>query len=205
MFEEFNDNIPHILFFGNIEGFNLKDKIKSFNSDPSYILEINCVLNKGIKTIRDSISSFVKFQNPNHIKFKAVLLYDAEYMTIDSQYSLRRTIEVYSKNTRFFIITKNKDKLLNPIQSRFIHHYIPFKKECNTIKYTLKDNFTVDSLYQSGMYGDKFFKIIKNKVTHESYMELSMIYPTICRILKNEKCILFYLLLFLRKNKKIVI
>jgi hypothetical protein len=205
MLEEFNDNIPHILFFGNIENFNIKQHIKHFNNDSTYILELYCVLNKGIKTIRDSISSFVKFQNPTHIKFKAVILYDAEYMTIDAQYSLRRTIEVYSKNTRFFIITKNKDKLLLPIQSRFIHHYIPFYKESKVVKCTLKDDFTLDSLYNSGIYGDQFFKLIRNKVTPESYVELSMIYPKICKVLKNEKCILFYLIIFLRKNKKILI
>ena len=205
MFNELNENIPHMLIFGNVEDFNIKQKIKHFNNDPTYILELDCVLNKGIKTIRESIASFVKFQNPIHIKFKAVILYDAEYMTIDAQYSLRRTIEVYSKNTRFFIITKNKDKLLAPIQSRFIHQYIPFPKETFTIKGSIKDNFTVDSLHQSGMYGDKFMKLIHPKITAHSFIELSMVYPTVCSILKNEKCILLYLVIFLRKNKKIVI
>ena len=46
-------------------------------------------------------------------------------MTIDAQYSLRRCIEIYSKNTRFFIIVENKEKLLNPILSRFCEIYVP--------------------------------------------------------------------------------
>ena len=83
---------------------------------------INCATCKGIKIIRDDIKEFAK-QNTNLVNFKSIVLYDADNLTIDAQYSLRRCIEIYSKTTRFFIVTENKDKLISPICSRFIHIY----------------------------------------------------------------------------------
>ena len=38
---------------------------------------------------------------------------------------MRRCIELFSSNTRFFIIVENKEKLLNPILSRFCEIYVP--------------------------------------------------------------------------------
>jgi hypothetical protein len=46
-------------------------------------------------------------------------------LTIDAQSALRRCIELFSNNTRFFIIVENKHKLLNPILSRFCEIYVP--------------------------------------------------------------------------------
>ena len=46
-------------------------------------------------------------------------------MTTDAQSALRRCIELFSINTRFFIIVENKNKLLNPILSRFCEIYVP--------------------------------------------------------------------------------
>ena len=44
---------------------------------------------------------------------------NADSLTNDAQSALRRCIELFSKNTRFFIIIEKKEKLLNPILSRF--------------------------------------------------------------------------------------
>jgi DNA polymerase III delta prime subunit len=49
---------------------------------------------------------------------------NAEKLTNDAQSALRRCIEQFSFNTRFFIITDNKYKLLKPILSRFCEIYI---------------------------------------------------------------------------------
>ena len=50
---------------------------------------------------------------------------NADFLTIDAQSALRRCIELFSYNTRFFIIVENKHKLLNPILSRFCEIYVP--------------------------------------------------------------------------------
>jgi hypothetical protein len=53
------------------------------------------------------------------------VLLNADCLTIDAQSALRRCIELFSYNTRFFIIVENKQKLLNPILSRFCEIYVP--------------------------------------------------------------------------------
>ena len=59
------------------------------------------------------------------IWFKTIVLLNADHLTMDAQSALRRCIELFSHNTRFFIIVENKHKLLNPILSRFCEIYVP--------------------------------------------------------------------------------
>ena len=56
-------------------------------------------------------------------------MYNADELTIDAQSALRRCIELFSHNTRFFIVVENKHKLLKPILSRFCEIYIPDKNQ----------------------------------------------------------------------------
>jgi len=56
---------------------------------------------------------------------KSVILINADFLTTDAQSALRRSIELFSKNTRFFMVAKNRDSLLDPIISRFCNIYIP--------------------------------------------------------------------------------
>ena len=42
---------------------------------------------------------------------------------MDAQSALRRCIEIYNNNSRFFIIVEDKSKLIKPIISRFSHIY----------------------------------------------------------------------------------
>ena len=173
--KKFKGNIPHLLFYGNVENNNIKKELIELTKK-EYILEYDCAINKGIKYIREEIVSFVKFQLPVNIKFKCVLLYDAEYLTIDSQYLLRRIIEIYSHNTRFIIITRDKDKLLKPIISRFIHIYkkedeyindtIPYNKIKNILSNNLDIIDCVNELYTKGVYADILLQYLKNKVNN---------------------------------------
>jgi len=151
--------------------------------------------------IRDDIKEFAK-QNTNNVMFKSIILYDADNLTIDAQYSLRRCIEIYSKNSRFFIVTAYKDKLLGPICSRFIQLYIPKLKcrlTCPTIQLDIKDkgiSYLVDysdELYKNGVYGDMILKKIQ-KVDKERYVYVKFYYELVCQELRNERWIIFYLL-----------
>ena len=164
---------------------------------------IHCSICKGIKVIRDDIKDFAK-QQIHQVPFKSIVIYDAELLTIDAQYSLRRCIEVYSKNTRFFIVTHNKDKLINPICSRFVqvyhpnHYSIVPNIECDISynMYGLSINECIDladKLYNDGIYGDI---LLEKFVNHEKYIYLKFHYDSICHELKNEKWILFYILAF---------
>lgn len=205
----FNGNIPHLLFYGNIENNNIKNEVIELIGNKDYILELNCAISKSIKNIREDIISFVKYQTPPQINFKCVILYDAEYLTIDAQYLLRRAIEIYSKNTRFIMITKDKDKLLKPIRSRFISIYIKNKdiKDNMKIQHLLinkiinKDIETYNivlELYNNGIYSEMLLKWLKNKVNN--YTELKFKYYNLSKIFKDEKMLILYLVIFRNNN-----
>lgn len=128
-------NIPHIIFHGpsgtgkksivyyfiNEIYQNDKEKIKE------NVLHVNCAHGKGIKFIREELKFFAmkNIQSNSGVLFKSIILLDADFLTIDAQSALRRCIEQFSNNTRFFIIVENKHKLLNPIISRFCEIYVP--------------------------------------------------------------------------------
>ena len=126
--------IPNILFHGPtgsgkrtiVNEFihkiydNNKDKIKSF------VMYVNCSHGKGIKFIREELKLFAKTHinsNGGNI-FKSIILLNADKLTIDAQSALRRCIELFSHNTRFFIIAEDKYNLMKPILSRFCEIYV---------------------------------------------------------------------------------
>lgn len=137
--------IPHLLFHGN-SGTGKRTIVNQFireiyqNSQKqmeSNVMYVNCAHEKGIQFIRGEIKTFARInvqynplppqtpQKPQHEMFKIIVLQNADKLTIDAQSALRRSIEIYSHNTRFFIIVENIQKIMNPILSRFCEIYIP--------------------------------------------------------------------------------
>ena len=88
---------------------------------------VNCSHGKGIKFIREELKFFARanIQSNSGVKFKTIVLLNADTLTNDAQSALRRCIELFSSTTRFFIVVENKHKLLNPILSRFCEIYVP--------------------------------------------------------------------------------
>lgn len=140
--------IPNIIFHGS-SGSGKRTIVydfinKIYNNDrariKSNVMFVNCAHGKGIKFIREELKYFAKANiqcNDNNL-FKSIVLYNADDLTIDAQSALRRCIELFSHNTRFFIVVENKYKLLKPILSRFCEIYVPDKKlvdDPTTIKY----------------------------------------------------------------------
>ena len=126
--------IPNIIFHGE-SGSGKRTIVNQFLLDiygdksklKSNIMIVNCSHGKGIKFIREDLKFFAKTNissNKNSI-FKSIVLLNADSLTIDAQSALRRCIEVFCNNTRFFIIVENKHKLLIPIISRFCEIYVP--------------------------------------------------------------------------------
>jgi DNA polymerase III delta prime subunit len=100
---------------------NDREKIKSF------VMYVNCSHGKGIKFIREDLKFFAKTHinsNGGNI-FKSIILLNADKLTMDAQSALRRCIELFSHNTRFFIIAEDKYNLMKPILSRFCEIYVP--------------------------------------------------------------------------------
>lgn len=127
--------IPHIIFHG-ASGTGKRTILhhflhKIYDGDKhklkTNVMSVNCAHGKGIKFIRDDLKNFAKtnVQSNSGVLFKSIVLYNADFLTIDAQSALRRCIEIFSHNTRFFIVVENKHKLFNPILSRFCEIYIP--------------------------------------------------------------------------------
>lgn len=130
-----NNTIPHLLFHGSSGTgkktlvFEFLHKIYENNKTKikKNVMFVNCSHGKGIKFIREDLKFFAKTNLPSNtgIKFKSIVLFNADSLTNDAQSALRRCIELFSHNTRFFIIVENKERLLNPILSRFCEIYVP--------------------------------------------------------------------------------
>jgi GTPase SAR1 family protein len=174
-----NHKIPNILFHGasgsgkrtivhnfiNLIYDNNKHKIKDF------VMYVNCAHGKGIKFIRDDLKFFAK----THINsnggdiFKSIIMLNADKLTIDAQSALRRCIELFSHNTRFFIIVEDKYKLLKPVLSRFCEIYIPdpvhLGRQINLHKYN------IDQLFKKNATTTDWLKKTILADTHETIDE----------------------------------
>jgi len=155
-----NQKIPHILFYGPTH--SMKDSIVSDYINKIYdrnmlhikhnVLFVSCS-GKGIKFIRDEIKTFAKMHiqvkdvgletedGKSKEAFKTVVLINADFLTDDAQSALRRSIELFSYNTRFFLLVENRSKLLKPILSRFCEIYIPPPSSVDSRSGALSDSF----------------------------------------------------------------
>jgi len=124
----------------------------------SIILELNGSDERGISVVREHIKDFSnthimlsQIMNIN-CKYKLVILDEADSMTIDAQFALRRIIENSSKNIRFCIICNYLTKIIPGIQSRCtILKYSPINfddhyKYINNIVKLEKINITDDCI-----------------------------------------------------------
>jgi hypothetical protein len=77
-------------------------------------MHVNCSLGKGIKFVREDLKNFAKSNiNTSHGIFKSVVLYNADYLTIDAI----RATAVYRDictNTRFSLLLKININCLTP-------------------------------------------------------------------------------------------
>ncbi len=125
---------------------NDREKIKAF------VMYVNCSQGKGIKFIRDELKFFAK----THINsnggntFKSIVLLNADKLTMDAQSALRRCIELFSHNTRFFIVAEDKYNLMKPILSRFCEIYVPEpvinNKIINLYQYNINEVFQMTTI-----------------------------------------------------------
>lgn len=163
------NKIPNIIFYGP-SGSGKRTIVKNFinliyNNNQSdiktFVMYVNCSNGKGIQFVREDIKFFSKTNINNSKSIKIIILSNADKLTIDAQTALRRSIELYSITTRFFLIVEDKNKLINPIVSRFCELYIALNKKYNNLhKYLINKNnknknFIVKNRHKFKMYFNK--------------------------------------------------
>ncbi|KAE8352100.1 hypothetical protein BDV28DRAFT_158163 [Aspergillus coremiiformis] len=130
-------NLPHMLFYGP-PGTGKTSTIlalaKSLFGPALYrsrILELNASDERGIGIVRQKVKGFARVQlsHPTGVDksyfekypcppFKIIILDEADSMTQDAQSALRRTMEQYSKITRFCLVCNYVTRIIEPLASR---------------------------------------------------------------------------------------
>ena len=80
-------------------------------------LELNASDERGIDVVRERIKDFARTSFGGH-NYRIIFLDEADALTADAQSALRRTMEQFSKNTRFILSCNYSSKIIDPIQSR---------------------------------------------------------------------------------------
>jgi len=183
-----NHKIPNLLFHGTTGSGKrtiVSDFIHKIYDDDrekikSFVMYVNCSHGKGIKFIRDELKFFAKthINSNSGNTFKSIILLNADKLTIDAQSALRRCIELFSHNTRFFIVAEDKYNLMKPILSRFCEIYVPEPvingAIVNLYKYNLNNVFNMKDIKVARLDSLKkeLVKTVNKKITLEQLIAL---------------------------------
>ncbi len=120
-----NKNFPNMIFAGSAGIGKTTCAIALANDlygDEIYAAfkELNASDARGIDVIRGEVKEFAKTRAMSKVPIKIIFLDEADSLTSDAQHALRRTMEKFSKETRFILSANYASKIIEPIQSRCV-------------------------------------------------------------------------------------
>lgn len=156
-----SNNIPNLLLYGP-SGTGKTSTIIALSKQifkkefKNRVFEFNASDERGINVVRTKIKNIAKLSfNSNNLKipnWKLIILDEADVMTYDAQYALRRIMEEYGNTTRFCIICNYYSKIIEPIISR-----------CSVFQFNIiKKNYIIKKLNKICLKENK--KINKNVI-----------------------------------------
>ena len=116
-------SLPHLLFHGT-SGTGKTSTIMALakelyqNNISLMVMKLDASDDRGINSVRDEIKGFAEKKNMFQKGVKLIILDEADSMTFDAQFALRRIIEKYSESTRFCLICNYDNKIIPAIRSR---------------------------------------------------------------------------------------
>ena len=134
-----NGSFPHLILSG-ISGtgktstiMTIADKLYG-NNKTFMVMKLDASDDRGINSVREEIKGFAEKISIFNEGIKLIILDEADSMTFDAQFALRRIIEKYSDSTRFCLICNYENKIIPAIKSRCLNfRFQPINKD-NVIK-----------------------------------------------------------------------
>lgn len=179
-------SFPHLLFYGG-SGSGKTSTIMSILNDyfgskkKLMVMRLDASDDRGINSVREEIKGFAEKKNYFNKGIKVIILDEADSMTFDAQFALRRIIEKYSSSTRFCLICNYDNKIIPAIKSRCAEFkFNPISNDIMTKK--LKNIADCENL----KYDDESINIISNIAKGDLRKAINLMQSASISITDNE-------------------